>query len=136
MRNIFDQYGQQENRLTHALASTLKEDPKVMRQFLQWVLGTGKSIPKHLGIVEQRLPGEEEPQTEQEIEKRGLPDTWIHDGENWSVIIESKIAAPLQRNQLQRHLRMAEARGFTNIHLIALVAHIPKPTEYGWVENC
>ncbi len=34
MRNVFDQYGQPENRLTHALATCLHEDRAFLGEFL------------------------------------------------------------------------------------------------------
>ena len=38
MRNIFDQYSHPENRLTHALASCLAEDRKLLRRFVGWAV--------------------------------------------------------------------------------------------------
>ncbi len=126
MRNIFDQYSQPENRLTHALVSCLGNDPKLLRGFVQWA--TGEKVPagRRLEIVEQRLPGEEEATDEKEAERRGLPDAWIHDGKGWALIIESKIESPLKRDQLDRHRRVAERRGFSDVHLVALVVEKPR----------
>jgi len=36
MRNIFDQYTHPENRLTHALMSSLAADPELLRSFVRW----------------------------------------------------------------------------------------------------
>lgn len=58
MRNIFDQYTQPENRLTHALVTAFAEDPKLLRKFVKWV--TDVAPPKRLKVVEQQLPGEYE----------------------------------------------------------------------------
>jgi hypothetical protein len=41
-------------------------------------------------------------------------------------VIESKIESPLNPDQLQRHRRTAEKRGFTDAHLLALVTELPK----------
>ncbi len=125
MRNVFDQYSQPENRLTHALVSSLAADPVLLRRFVKWITGNHIPMAKRLEIVEQQLPGEEEPD-ELEAERRGLPDAWIHDGGTWALIIESKIQAPLERDQLERHRRVAERRGFTDVCLVALVAEHPK----------
>ena len=35
MRNVFDQYSQAENRLTHALFSALDQDRKMLGEFLR-----------------------------------------------------------------------------------------------------
>ncbi len=125
MRNIFDQYDQQENRLTHALTCALDAEPKLLDNFVKWV--TGKSSPaKRLAIVEQNLPGEESVDDADEAHRRGLPDAWIHDGEQWSVIVESKIESRLNADQLERHRRTAYRRGFLDCHVVAFVTERPK----------
>jgi len=48
MRNVFDQYDQPENRVTHALLSCLGNDRKLIRPFLN-MLGL-LSIPKTSAI--------------------------------------------------------------------------------------
>jgi hypothetical protein len=125
MRNIFDQYDQPENRLTHALTCALDAEPQLLVDFVRWV--TGKRPPtKSLNIVEQNLPGAEDTDDTDESRRRGLPDAWIHDGEQWSVIIENKIGSRLDRDQLERHRRTAYKRGFVDIHVVAFVADEPK----------
>jgi len=37
MRNLFDQYEQPENRLTHALATVLAKEPALIVPFLGWL---------------------------------------------------------------------------------------------------
>jgi len=125
MRNIFDQYTQPENRVTHALVCALHEDRKLLWEFVKWV--TGKTPPprKSLTIVEQRLPGEVEI-AEDEFERRGLPDAWIHDDGTWSLIIESKVTADLKNDQLRRHKNTAMRRGFEDITLLAIDVKKPK----------
>jgi len=123
MRNIFDQYSQPENRLTHSLVSALAEDKRLLRAFVRWV--TGSAPPKVLIIDEQSLPGDPE-LSENESESRGLPDAWIHDDESWSLLIESKVSSPLKNDQLNRHLRTAERRGYENIQLLAIDVWEPK----------
>jgi len=117
MRNIFDQYTQPENRLTHALVSVLGEDITLLRQFVKWV--TRKPIPKNIKIIEQQLPGEIEI-TEEESERRGLPDAWIFDDESWSLLIESKISSPLKTDQLRRHYNTAQKRGYEDALVLAI----------------
>ncbi len=123
MRNVFDQYSQPENRLTHSLVSALAEDKRLLRHFVRWV--TGSAPPKNLLIDEQSLPGDPEI-PESESEKRGLPDAWIHDDESWSLLIESKVSSPLKNDQLKRHLRTAERRGYGDIQLLAIDVWEPK----------
>jgi hypothetical protein len=124
MRNLFDQYKHPENRLTHALVSCLAADTKLLRGFIKWATGEPAPVGR-LQIVEQQLPGEEEPVeeviAEKQAKRRGLPDAWVHDRNSWALILESKIEAPLTGDQLDRHRRMAEKRGFSEFKLVAFV---------------
>jgi len=117
MRNIFDQYTHPENRLTHALVTAMYEDPKLLRKFVRWV--TEVTPPKRIMLVEQQLPGEYEV-SEAVYEEKGLPDAWIHDDEEWSLLIESKVAATLSVNQLARHYQTARRRGFDDVTVLAI----------------
>ena len=63
-----------------------------------------------LEIIEQSLPGEREA-TEDDAEKRGLPDACIYQSDEWVLLIESMVAAPLRAGQLRRHFRTASRRG-------------------------
>lgn len=124
MRNVFDQYKTPENRLTHALTTALAEDRELCKSFIGWVCGSTPTGRKRLEILGQRLPGEPETD-EDENARRSLPDAWIHDGESWSLLIESKISSTLDNDQLRRHLRTAERRNFTQVTLLAIA--IAKP---------
>lgn len=126
MRHLFDQYDGDENRLTHALVCCLTEDRKLLRAFARWATGRNPPPMKHLYVVEQMLPGEEEV-PESEAERRGLPDAWIHDDKTWALIIESKVSAPVIADQLHRHKWMALRRGFENHHLLVLSPGHPGP---------
>lgn len=120
MRNVFDQYEVPENRVTHALACCLGEDPRLMRRFITWAIG--QRPPKRAGrlrIVQQQIPGEPTVD-EDEAEQRGLPDAWIYGDGPWSLIIESKVAAPMLKAQLDRHLAMADRHGFARAKLLVL----------------
>lgn len=119
MRNLFDQYEQPENRLTHALAVCLSEDRSLLGLFLGWLGLPPPSPADRLIVEEQRLPGEAEP-PEAEAERRGLPDLVIHDDDEWCILIESKVQAPLTSDQLSRHRRTLEGRGFSDCHSVAL----------------
>ena len=119
MRNVFDQYTQPENRLTHALVSALSEDRRLLRLFVRWATRQriGRTVP--LEIIEQSLPGERVA-AETDAEKRGLPDACIYRNNDWVLLIESKVASPLRTEQLQRHFRTASRRGFQIITLLVI----------------
>jgi hypothetical protein len=72
-----------------------------------------------LEIVEQSLPGERVA-TEEDAEKRGLPDACIYGNNDWVLLIESKVASPLRTDQLHRHFRTASRHGFQIITLLVI----------------
>jgi hypothetical protein len=124
LRNIFDQYSQPENRVTHALMTALNEDRKLLGLFLRDLVKVKPPCDPHkLTVLEQQYPGEEEP-SEEDLERRGIPDGWIFDGEGWCVFIESKVIAKLGTDQITRHRRTAERRGFNEITAVALAPHL------------
>jgi hypothetical protein len=126
MRSVFDQYHQPENQLTHALACALGEDRDLLKLFIKEIVGMVLTNTKRLQILEQQVPGEDTTYSEEEMERRGLPDAWIHDEEEWALIIESKVQAVLTKDQLQRHFRVAERRGFTDIRILVIGIKQPK----------
>ena len=88
MRNIFDQYSQPENRVTHALVSALHEDSNLLRAFLADIANCSPPKAKDsIEICEQTYPGEIEA-AEEETERRGIPDAWITAGEDWCLVLE------------------------------------------------
>jgi hypothetical protein len=121
MRNVFDQYEQPENRLSHGLAVCLHEDGVLVQAFLTWI-GIEHPIPgQTLMIVEQSLPGNAPRiDDEGEAERRGLPDIVIHDGSAWCLFIESKIKARLTGNQLRRQKSTLRRRGFERVECLVL----------------
>lgn len=123
MRNVFDQYKQHENRLTHALACCLAEDGVLLRSFIRWSTGDAPT-GTNLQIVEQRLPGEPE-LDEAEAERLGLPDAWVFTDSGWALLIEAKVASEIDVDQINRHLRTAERRGFTDRRLVLISVAIP-----------
>jgi hypothetical protein len=125
VRNIFDQYSQPENRVTHALLTALNEDRKLLGSFLRELVKVKLPCDPHkLTVLEQQYPGEEEP-SEEDLVKRGIPDGWIFDTEGWCVFLESKVIAKLDADQVRRHRHTAERRGFNTITAVAITPHRP-----------
>lgn len=124
MRNVFDQYHQPENRVTHALFASLAEDRRLLRQFLKYVAHCTPPKSRPLFVEEQKLPGEAEP-AEEEAEKRGLPDAWIHDGGEWCLLVECKVAGRVRRGQLTRHETTARHRGFNKVDILVIGVEEP-----------
>jgi hypothetical protein len=120
VRNVFDQYTQPENRVTHALMTALNEDRDLLAGFLNEALKIKAHPPvKKLHVLEQQFPGELEP-SDVETEHRGIPDGWIYSDDGWCVFIENKIAASLAPGQMMRHFRTAERLGFAHIQAVTI----------------
>jgi len=126
MRSVFDQYKKPENQLTHALVCALGEDADLLKRFIKEIAGAESPSIKQLQIIEQQLPGEELICSEEEAERRGLPDACIHDGKSWALLIECKVMASLKKDQLRRHSSTAARRGFTDIHILVIGIKQPK----------
>jgi hypothetical protein len=124
LRNLFDQYCQAENRVTHALLSALNEDRRLLRLFLRDLVKAKPPVDaRKLAVLEQQYPGEEEP-SEEELDRRGIPDGWIAAEEQaWCVLIESKVLASLRAAQIESHRRTAARRGFTTVIAVAITPH-------------
>lgn len=121
MRNVFDQYSQPENRLTHALLTALHEDRWLLSQFLREIAGVKPPVASTvLSVLVQQLP-ETPPVSEEEAERRGIPDGWIYSvEEEWCLVIESKVLIRLGVEQIERHRRMAQRLGFTRVFVVAV----------------
>lgn len=148
MRNVFDQYSQPENRITHALATVLHEDPPLLRAFLKEVAKVEPRGGDDLRVHQQTYPGslDSEP-TEGETERKGIPDAWITCGEDWCLLIENKVLIRATSDQLGRHLATARRLGFTDVHALVLtvgnlMGNLPKGVQvvewtwlYGWLRR-
>ncbi len=119
MRNLFDQYEQPENKLTHALFSTLDRERSYIRPFLGY-LGVPNIPPvKNLRITEQQVPGLVEADAE-DIDTSGLPDACVFTDEGWAVLFECKVQAHVDAEQLRRHRATAIRHGFESPHLVVI----------------
>lgn len=128
MRNVFDQYVQPENRLTHALVCTLENDRSLLVPFIRWAGAPDVPTAPRLRIVEQQVPGELIPGDEEEAERRGLPDAAVFDDNGWLLLVESKVQAKVSEDQLRRHLQTARRHGFERPFLLVLAVDPPAGT--------
>ncbi|UUO05342.1 hypothetical protein M4951_18410 [Blastopirellula sp. J2-11] len=111
MRNIFDQYEQPENRLTHALVTTLDQDRSMLAPFLQWIGVDDVPKPGALLLSQQQVPGTILDVAD-ELDQKGLPDAAVFDEAGWAVLFECKVQAKTSFGQLQRHRATAKRNGF------------------------
>ncbi|PJB73583.1 MAG: hypothetical protein CO093_00370 [Alphaproteobacteria bacterium CG_4_9_14_3_um_filter_47_13] len=132
MRNIFDQYNQPENRLTHSLATALNQDKSLLKNFLSRFGPNDIPDVKTLQVIEQGLPGSVIVDDENEAERRGLPDMVIFNEKGWALLIESKVSSSLTKDQLQRHSRTIQKCGIDKIYGLAITV-APSPFSLtGW----
>lgn len=122
MRNVFDQFVQPENRVTHALMTALDLDRYLLSSFLRELV---KARPprgvNHLRLLEQRFPGQAE-QREENQERRGVPDGWIFDEQKqWCVFIETKVLIKLTADQVVRHRNTASRRGYEHAKPVVIL---------------
>ncbi|MEQ9588043.1 MAG: hypothetical protein RJS97_08825 [Parvibaculaceae bacterium] len=119
MRNIFDQYEQPENRLTHALVTALDQDPKLLGPFLRWI-GID-DIPRHrpLMLTQQQVPGTIQDDADN-VEQKGLPDAAVFDDDGWAVLFECKVQAKIDAGQLKRHQATAKRNGFASPWIVVI----------------
>jgi hypothetical protein len=120
MRNVFDQYEQPENRLTHALLCSLDADRHLLQAFVRWVTGREKSAAR-LSVDEQSFPGEAAAGAD-DGERRGVPDACIADGSGWALLIESKLGRRWDVDQLRRHRASALRHALTEVTILCLTA--------------
>jgi len=113
--------------------TALYEDRKLLGLFLRELVKVkAPADPRKLSVLEQQYPGEEEP-SEEDLERRGIPDGWIFDEERWCVFIETKVIAKLDADQINRHRRTAERRGFQSITAVAIAPLLPGSLPAGTV---
>jgi hypothetical protein len=124
MRNVFDQYTQPENRLTHALATTLDRDRSLLRPFLRWAGCSEIPAERDLSISEQQLPGKYVSGDEHD-EGRGLPDASIFDENGWTLLIESKVQSGIGVGQIKRHIQSAARCEYPDPFMLVLAVDKP-----------
>ena len=115
MRNVFDQYEQPENRLTHALVCTLSNEPKLIRPFLKWL--------KDIQIGIQQSPGQEA--IEEKQGKGGLPDMCFFDDKGWAALVECKVQSKISTAQLHRHRKTAARYGYEQPFMAVIAVEPP-----------
>ena len=136
MRNVFDQYSQTENKLTHSLVSCLYEDKKLLTAFLDQFCPNFFIKDAKLIIGQQTLPNDNnQVSIDKKIashESNSLPDAVIYNDEK-CLIIESKLNSDLVKDQLIRHEKTIKKRGFNVIRGLAIVIiKVPNVTLNDW----
>jgi len=130
MRNIFDQYQQPENKLTHALVSTLHHDRRLIPKFLRWLKISSIPPIRQIQLLEQQIPGTQI--MDNEDGASGLPDACFYNNDGWAVAVESKVQAKVSFSQIERHSKTLSRFGYENVQVILISVNRPqqKPPDY------
>ena len=131
MRNVFDQYSQPENQLTHALFSALEHDPALLTSFLREVCRVEPPTHKKIRLSVQKYPFAQSYSSE-EIDTRSLPDAWIYTEEGWALVFEAKVTAVLTQKQLNGHKQIATKQGFEKLLFYTIVGDPNSDDFAGW----
>ena len=123
MRNIFDQYEQPENKLTHALACTLANEPRIIRPFLKWLRVDKIPHLKDIQTAIQQSPGKQA--IEEKKGQSGLPDMCFFDEDGWAVLVECKVQSRVSTSQLLRHRKTAARYGYEEPFLVVIGVELP-----------
>lgn len=115
--------------------TALQEDRKLLSLFLREVIGIRPPCrASELTVIEQQYPDEHE-LSEEEADRRGIPDGWIY-RDAWCVFLESKLTARFAAEQIHRHRRTAARKGFTAITPVAITtmkqAALPDTVQLEW----
>lgn len=134
MRNVFEQYSQAENQLTHALFSALEHDRQLLRSFLSEVCQVIPPCPpSELRLSVQHYPFAQG-YTETEVESRNVPDAWIFSDDGWALVFEAKITAVLTTKQLAGHQRISKRLGFEEMCFFTIVGEPTAKSFAGWTQ--
>ena len=128
MRNIFDQYSQPENKLTHALVCALSADRRLLRPFLEWLGTSPPKNPDSLTITEQQRPGIPLSGDDEGERNLTLPDACVFNDDDWLLMIEAKVQARVGQKQLDGHLNSARRQGFRSPQLLVIAVD----EQYDW----
>lgn len=117
LRNLFNQYDTEENRLTHSLLHTIASDEKLFRDFIMYAIDKfpfDRKDKLYIGsqgryggnLISKKAKGD------------SIPDAVIHDDDGKTcILIESKVTASLTNKQLENH---CQKQGFGN-HILLLI---------------
>lgn len=140
LNNIFDQYDQEENRVTNAFLQTLARNEDLLKTFLKKYFNIHVSKSANVVISSQKEPfglGDEEDDRKR---AEGIPDGWIIIDEEKAIVFEVKIVRnAIRRDQLIAHTK--RIKGYSQKYLCVVTPdedppvkdiHIPN-VDIAWV---
>jgi hypothetical protein len=128
IRNLFDQYEHEENRLTHSLLHTIVSDKKLFVDFVKFSVGRFPFDRKSKLCVGSQSRFGSESITSKKAAWSSVPDATIYDGDgSTGILIEYKVTAPLKTKQLKAHLKWFNRLGIENPILLLLTTDRESP---------
>lgn len=124
---LYDQYSNEENRLTHALLHTIGSSRWLLTRFLKNIVGVKSPLGRETyEISTQKVPFSQGDNDPQEI--KSIPDAWIIDGvSRIGVAIEVKDREnSLTRDQLDKHKKRIES--YEHPYLLVITPDLQKPS--------
>ena len=116
-----------EDRLTQVFSACFNCSATIKRITLKYLLGKYFHDVSKIEIRTQIQTSDNSKRTD------SRPDMIIYKNDNPIAIIESKVDAPLEREQLKRHFR--NFKGFRSVKFIALTQQIQKKVERCWIHK-
>jgi hypothetical protein len=123
---LYDQYANEENRLTHSLLHTIGSSETLFSRFLKDVVGINTSTAgKEYEISTQKEPFFYGDDDQEKVES--IPDAWIVDGSSEiGISIEVKgRRSSLKLSQLRSHLN--RVKGYKHPYLLVITPDLRKP---------
>lgn len=125
---LYDQYSNDENRLTHALFHTIGSSGWIFSRFLKELVGLNNSLSgTHFEVSSQKVPfahGDNDPQ-----DVESIPDGWIIDEANsLGIVVEVKDRKNnLSLKQLRSHIN--RIKNYNTPYLLVITPDLQKPNK-------
>ena len=134
LNNIFDQYDQEENRVTNAFLQTLTKNKGLLNAFLKEYFDIHLGKSSNVVISSQKEPfglGDEEGDRER---AEGIPDGWIIIEEEKAVVFETKIIRnAIRSDQLFAHAK--RIKGYSQKYLCIITPDEESPIKNVSIPN-
>jgi len=132
LHTLYDQYSNDENRLTHALLHTIGSSPFLFPRFLKNIVGINYNLSG--GIFEistQKVPNAHGDNNQEKVES--IPDAWIiNEQKGIAIAIEVKdVKNNIRISQLSKHA--ARIHGYKKQYLLVITPDLKRPAKIDYL---
>ena len=125
---LFDQYSNNENRLTHALLHTIGGSERILRLFLKKVIG----LKGKMGVLEVEVSTQKRPFSHEDTDPDkvdSVPDAWIITPDSkLGIVVEVKdVKNNVRFGQLRSHIKRLE--GYDARYLLVITPDSKEPVK-------